>query len=192
MKKVALALWVAMAAAGAQAEHGWGGYASYWEPSGWDGSFGGGVRMSIEALPNALVDVRGTWWDGISQGGGGVELDVEAMAFDAGLILTPNWEPVDVYLCGGLSVYRMEGDFYFPGQGKTGVDVDADVGFYVGPGIEFTLTRNASNLRATRITMFAEVLYRYVSIDEATAADTTVPGESVDGASANVGLLLRW
>jgi hypothetical protein len=67
MKKVALALWVAMAAAGAQAEHGWGGYASYWEPSGWDGSFGGGVRMSIEALPNALVDACLSDWHRSSQ-----------------------------------------------------------------------------------------------------------------------------
>jgi hypothetical protein len=192
MKRWALAMVILAAmVAGARADNGWGIYGSYWQPGDWDGAAGAGGKISFEVVKNALFDIRATWFDDFTLDEDGTRLQVEAVPFEAGLTITTGLEPVNVYFCGGLSWYTMDGGVYQSGV-KTDVDFDDEFGFYGGIGFEVPVSEDVAHLGATRITLFAEALYRYASVDEVSTGLNTFAGGDLGGFAANVGAMIRW
>ena len=192
MKKWAMAMLVSVAlAGGARADNGWGIYGSYWQPGDWDGAVGAGGKISFEIAKHALFDARATWFDDFELDAGGDRLQLEAVPFEAGLTITTGLEPVEVYFCGGMSWYTMDGGIYQSGV-KTDVDFDDELGFYGGIGFEVPVSEDVAHLGATRITLFAEALYRYVSVDEISVGAGTFAGEDMGGFAANAGVMIRW
>ncbi len=193
MKKWMAAVLIAVGlAAGARADNGWGIYGAYWTPGDWDGAGGVGAKISFEIVPNALLDLRGTWLEDLETDDGGATLELEAIPWEAGLTIRSGWEPVDVYVCGGLGYYQMEGDIALPGGGRQDADFSEEIGYYGGVGLEVTVIEEAADLGATRITLFAEALYRGVSVDDVSVDGIGTFDGDVGGFAFNAGFMIRW
>lgn len=189
-----VAAWVMAAAlaGGARADNGWGLFGSYWAPGDWDSTFGAGGRISFEVAENTLLDIRGTWFDDFVLTQGGSELLIESIPVDVGLTIVAGLAPVDIYLFGGLSWYSMEAEVLLADGARTNADLDDEIGFYGGIGIEVAITEDVADMGATRITLFAEGLYRHVSLDEVSVAGGEAIGSDMSGFALNAGIMIRW
>ncbi len=190
--------WVAMVgmaaalAGGARADNGWGLFGSYWVPGDWDSTFGAGGKISFEVADNALLDIRGTWFDDLVLSQGEQELQVESIPVDVGLTITTGLAPVDLYFCGGLSWYTMEGEVVLADGTRTDADLDDEVGFYGGIGIEVAVNEEVADMGATRITVYAEGLYRHVTLNDVSLGGGETIGSDMSGFAINAGVMIRW
>jgi len=192
MKKMALVVMTVLGLAGAaRADHGWGVYGSYFAPGNWDPAAGVGGKLSIEIVPHALLDLRGTWFQDFEKTEGASTTQLEVMPVDVGLSIVAGTKPVDVYVTGGMSFYSMDGSVYEGGR-KQQVKFEDETGFYGGLGLEVTLNDNPAAQGATRVTFFVEGLYRYFAVDEMSAVVGSYPGGDVDGVNVNAGFMIRW
>lgn len=193
MKKWALALIASAAlAAGARADSGWGMFGTYWSPGDWDETFGVGSKISFEMAPHALFDVRATWLDDLTLSDRGAELTVETVPVDVGVTVAAGLDPVDIYFSGGLSWYPLDGDLRLADGATVDAGLDDEVGFYGGVGLEWTIARDPADVGATRITLFAEALYRHVSVSDVSAGAGAFEVDDLSGFAANAGVMVRW
>jgi hypothetical protein len=167
-------------------------YGSYWDTEdleatgGVGAKFSFGDRLGFEArvayfpdLSEDLDDLLDTDQELLP------DIDVEAIPLDVGLNyrFTPD-RPVDFFVAGGVSYYRLELDI----EGFNDVDLDDEVGYYAGAGIEAGGADGG-------VGFYAEALYRNI--------EGTVEGDDLDeiedevdldlgGWSANAGLVFRF
>ena len=184
----------------AQADNGWGVYASYWDTKDAGDGPGLGIKFSVEGAPYFLVDFKYTYYDdlGESDPGAGItsyNLNVQPVELGMSFVGQPS-ERMDVFAGGGIGYYMMSADVRTastPGI-KYSVNPDDAIGFYLNGGLELVLAQDIEGWEAKRATLFLEALYRYVSIDEVGGDGLSFPvlDGDLNGLGLNVGFMLRW
>lgn len=171
-----------LCAGAAQADNGWGLYGSYWKPSDGDDAFGPGFRLAVEMIPSVQLEFRAAYFDDVLEDDNPASLEV--IPLDVLLALQgPLMERVDAF--GGVG-------FTYALLDSNG-DVDSGkMGFTLGGGLELVINENEAFYGGTRASLFAEVVYRALSVD--VAAPGAADSEDVDlnGVGVNGGLMIRW
>ena len=146
------------------------GFASYWDKKDTEGTWGGGLGLSLPLLTDRLrLDGR-IYGFADSDLPGDDQLSLNALDLGLQLHLTPG-STLDPYLLGGGSWIMADGDR---------ISVDSGFGGYLGAGIEW-----APGLPLLRI--FAEGLYRFSEIDRDHGEDI-----DVSGMTGNVGVKIHF
>lgn len=174
MKRVLIVLiGVFLAGAAVADNNGWGFFGSYWDPSDGDSTFGPGTRLTIEMFPQAMLDIRLSYFNDLLDDDAG---DLEAIPLDVGL--TVDFLSSDnLWLYGGVGV-----DSYF----LDGYGADDEIGFHALGGVDITIKDSGNNYGAVQAGLFAEVMYRDVDIN------TSIGDLDLSGVDANAGLMIRW
>jgi hypothetical protein len=148
------------------------GFGSYWGKKDVDGSWGGGIGLSLPLLTEHLrLDGR-VYYFGDSDVGSG-DSNVKLTPFDLGLQvhILPSGE-VDPYLLGGVSyVYVVHSDRF---------DIDSEFGGYFGAGLDV-------ELGSSFVKLFAEALYRFAELDG--IFDNNI---DVSGFTGNIGVKIHF
>lgn len=175
---VALALCTGASYAG-----GLGLYGSMWNPKDLDEGYGGGVKLKSDLGDVVSIELRGTYYGDMSDDIGANDVDVQVIPVELGLALNiPLGDALVLYAMGGAGYYFLDAEV-----NDQDVDLDDEVGWYAGGGIEITLGEGVS--------LFAEGQYRAV---EGQAKDDKADDIDNDfdidlaGVAINAGLLLKW
>lgn len=145
------------------------GFGSYWDKKDVDGTWGGGLGLSIGLFTDYLrLDGRAYFFENSDLGTDELKL----VPFDVGVQvhLLPDGQ-LDPYLLGGVSYVYVDADV---------IDVDSNLGGYVGVGLDLALG-------ASPVKIFGEALYRFNEIE--TNFDEDI---DVSGFTGNVGLKLHF
>jgi len=159
-------------------------FGSYWSPHDTaDGSFGGGLMFSGSLGKVCALDVRGSYFDRVTETSGNIDPDVQIIPLEAGLRINfLGDQPVNPFIGGGVGYYFFDTDF-----GELG----DEPGYYLVAGIEAG--------KAKGVSLLLEAIYRKVDgtievepasflpilVDETTHVDFS-------GFGANVGLSWRF
>ena len=145
------------------------GFGSYWDKNDVDGTWGGGLGLSLPLFTEYLrLDGRAYFFQNSDLGTDELKL----MPFDLGLqvhILQDG--TLDPYLLGGVSYVYADADL---------IDVDSNISGYIGAGLDWTLGD-------TFFKIFGEVLYRANKIETNFSEDI-----DVSGVTGNIGLKLHF
>ena len=172
---------------------GLGLYGAYWSPKDVDAGYGGGAKIRMDLTSALGLEVRGTFFsdlsDDVQSGGTTINYDLEAIPAELGFVLNLNVADKGLrpYLCAGAGYYFLEINLDNPVGDNETIDLDDEVGWYGGGGIEIAF--------ASETALFIEALYRGV---EGTAKgddlDEVVSNVDIDlsGIGANAGLLIKW
>ena len=145
------------------------GFGSYWDKEDVDGTWGGGVGLSLGLFTDYLrLDGRAYFFENSDLGTDELKL----MPFDVGLQvhLLPE-KQLDPYLLGGVSYVYADTDLF---------DVDSSLGGYVGIGLDLALGDSPFKI-------FGEALYRFNEIETDYIEDI-----NVSGFTGNVGIKLHF
>jgi len=145
------------------------GFGSYWEQKDSDGTWGGGVGLSLPFITEMLrIDGRAYYFESADLGRDG---NLDLIPFDLGLQvhLMPNGT-LDPYFLGGISYIYADSDH---------IDVDSNFGAYLGLGLDWSLG-------SPLIKIFGEFLYRASELDTAFGNDV-----DVSGFTGNIGLKIH-
>jgi len=146
------------------------GFGSYWDHADLDGVWGGGLGLSIPLFTEHVrLDGRAYFFEKIEMTH---DNDITILPLDLGLQghFLPNGT-VDPYLLGGLSYVYVDSDW---------VDLDSDLGGYVGFGLDW-------QMGTSLVKLFGEVLYRFATIERNLGEDI-----DVSGFTGNVGVKLHF
>ena len=146
------------------------GFGSYWDQDDTDGTWGGGIGLSLPLFTEHLrLDGRAYLFEDNEIGHDG---DLSITPFDLGLQvhILPS-ATVDPYILGGVSYIYVDSDRF---------EVDSTVSGYLGLGLDV-------DLGIPLIKLFGEALYRSAELDKKF-------GEDIDasGFTGNVGLKLHF
>jgi len=146
------------------------GFGSYWNKKDVDGTWGGGLGLSIPLFTEYLrLDGRAYFYENADLGTDELKL----MPFDLGVQVHILPEKiVDPYLLGGVSYLYVDTD-------RADVD-DSNISGYVGAGLEVAFEDSIFKL-------FGEVLYRFNEIETEIGDDI-----NVDGFTGNIGIKLHF
>jgi len=153
-------------------------YGSYWSTDELDDTWGAGARVRIGPGTPAWLEVRGTYFDDVTEDRPLFDVELETIPVDAGIGLSLLDE-------GDANLYLVGGGTYFLLDTNRG-EVDDEVGWYAGVGGDVALSEHLS--------LFAELLFRDV---EATVEDDDLdriedPADiDLAGSVVNVGLVFR-
>jgi len=184
----------------AHGDNSWGAHASYWDTKDAEDSYGMGLKFSIEALPNFNVDLRLSWFDDIGKSAPELgithySLEIVPLEIGGSVIAEPS-ERLLVYGGGGLGYYFMNGDMRTENRpNRITADPDDEIGFYLNAGFEFIISEHMQDMLATRATIFAEVMYRFVEVKDlavGNSRDYPVEKGKLDGFGVNLGFMLHW
>jgi hypothetical protein len=198
MKRIAILFCAAVLSAGPSgADSGWGVMGSYWNAGDWGDTVGVGGKISFELFPNASLDLRSVWYDDLEPDlEGGADASVEMVPVELGFAIGRPVGPVTIYGGAGIGYYFLDGDVQGPGGESQDADFDNELGYYLTLGGEFTLSEDKEKvfLGSTRITLFAELFYRSLSVDsvDVSGGGEYDVGEDLAGLGVNVGLMVRW
>jgi len=145
------------------------GFGSYWDKKDADGTWGGGLGLSIPLFTEYLrLDGRAYFFQNSDLGTDELKL----MPFDLGLQahLLPDGR-LDPYILAGVSYVYADADL---------IDVDSNISGYIGAGLDLTIGE-------TPLKIFGEALYRANKLE-------TKFGEDIDvsGFTGNIGLKLHF
>jgi len=147
------------------------GAASYWDPDDADGAWGLGLGVALPLFTEIVrLDGRVYFFESSDIGDdGGLDLIPLDLGLQVHLLPHRDWDP---YLMGGLSYIYADADR---------VDVDSELGGYLGGGVEYAWT--------SAVKPFGELTYRFAELD----SDRGIRNEDVDvsGVTANIGLKLH-
>lgn len=146
------------------------GFGSYWDQDDTDGTWGGGIGLSLPLFTEHLrLDGRAYLFEDNEIGHDG---DLSITPFDLGLQvhILPS-ATVDPYILGGISYIYVDSNRF---------EVDSTVSGYLGLGLDV-------DLGIPLIKLFGEALYRSAELDRKF-------GEDIDasGFTGNVGLKLHF
>lgn len=145
------------------------GFGSYWDKKDADGSWGGGLGLSIPLFTEYLrLDGRAYFFENSDLGTDELKL----LPLDIGLQghFLPHGR-IDPYILGGISYVIADADL---------IEVDSNVGGYIGAGLDWALGDSI-------VKLFGEALYRFNKIE-------TDIGDDIDvsGFTGNIGLKLHF
>ena len=153
-------------------------YGSHWDTDELDDVWGGGARLRLGSGAPLWLELRGTYFEDLTEDTPLFDVDLEAIPVDLGLAL--NILPTDkgtLYLAGGGTYFFLDSNVG---------DVDDEVGWYAGVGGEIALSAHVS--------LFAEFLYRDVegTVEDDDPEDIEDRVDiDLEGNVVNVGLVLR-
>ena len=184
------------------AENRWGPVVSYWDTADASDGTGFGAVFSFGVSPNVAVDMRYTWYDDLAEGNGmegASDIDLKIEPIEMGLSFFGDiGSSLRVHIGGGLGYYMIEGNIDAVVGREMTFDPDDEVGLYLVAGFETIVAGNFSeDVLASEVTLFFEVIYRDVSIDEAEVSNTVDRREVIQngdlaGVGANAGLRFTW
>ena len=146
------------------------GFGSYWDQDDTEGTWGGGIGLSIQLFTEHLrLDGRAYLFEDNDIGN---DEDLSITPFDLGLQvhILPS-ATVDPYLLGGVSYIYVDSDRF---------EVDSTVSGYVGLGLDV-------DLGIPLVKLFGEAIYRAAELDRQF-------GEDIDasGFTGNIGVKLHF
>lgn len=174
------------------ADNGWGPYVSYWAPADGEEAFGVGAKFGWEVTPAVLWDFRATWYDDM---GDDQNYKLDIIPLESALVYQADLTPNTVFsFGGGAGYYLADGALIDESRVTTSVDPDGTIGFFGLLGIEHLINPSSAIDGATASSLFVEVMYRWVEIDDVNIRGVNITPEdaSLNGASANIGFLLHW
>jgi len=146
------------------------GFGSYWDKNDVDGTWGGGIGLSLPLFTEHLrLDGR-AYFFGSSDLGFGDNLTLTPLDLGLQVHILPAAK-LDPYILGGVSYIYVD---------SNRIGVDSDFGAYFGGGLELALMESILKL-------FGEIVYRTSTLD--TRFDTNI---DVSGTTANIGLKLHF
>jgi hypothetical protein len=183
MKKLAaLACVVSLFSLDAWADNGWGLHGAYWDAGDADSSGGIGLRMSIEMIEGVQLELRGTYFDSFSTDGG---TDLDVYPLEGGLALfLPVGGKVEAYGGGGLGYYLVDA--------SGPADAGDELGYYLNAGFQVPVRKNEKSYGGTQASLYGEVLYRFLQVDDARTSGGSLADADLDGVGFNLGLLIQW
>ena len=146
------------------------GFGSYWDQKDSDGTWGGGVGLSLPLFTEHLrLDGRAYLFEDNEIGHDG---DLSITPFDLGLQvhILPSGS-VDPYILGGFSYIYVDSDRF---------DVDSTVSGYLGLGLDV-------DLGIPLIKFFGEAIYRAAELDRKIGDDI-----DTSGFTGNIGVKLHF
>ncbi len=144
------------------------GFGSYWDKEDADGTWGGGIGISLPFITERLrIDGRAYFFE---DGNLGNNVDLSVTPFDLGLQvhILPN-ATLDPYLLGGISYIYAD---------SNRISVDSSFGGYLGFGLDWALG-------SPLIKIFGEILYR------ASELESSFDDIDVSGITTNIGLKIH-
>jgi hypothetical protein len=161
--------------AGALQAEGLGVFGSLWDPSDGDETFGAGVRARGGDGP-IYFEVRGTYFEDITDDRGLISNDLQVIPVDLGLGLQmlPN-ESIEIYAGGGATYYFMDSEYG---------NVDDEVGYYLQVGTELGVSEGLG--------LFAEAVWRHVEGSVEDGGQLEDSNIDLKGMAVNFGLVLNW
>ena len=144
------------------------GFGSYWDKEDADGTWGGGIGLSLPFITERLrIDGRAYFFENDDLGN---DNDLSVTPFDLGLQvhILPN-ATLDPYLLGGISYIYADSDR---------IDVDSGFGGYLGFGLDWAIG-------SPIIKIFGEIIYR------ASELDSEFSDIDVSGMTGNIGLKIH-
>ena len=197
MRKISMLVMGFLICAGvAFGDNGWGLNASYWDTKDANDGYGLGIKVSVEAVPNFMVDFRYTWFEDLGKAApeiGVTHYTLEVMPIEMGVsILSEPSDRLILFGGGGLGYYMMEGEMRTDDRSgrRISADPDDEIGFYFNAGFEFIVSQNVDTIQATRATIFLEAMYRFVNVKDIAVGDNLdLPVDN--GPSSDVSLLYR-
>ncbi len=187
MKKVALALSLALVLAAPSFASGLGANISMWDTDEADDDQGFGIKLEFDAGERVDFEIRASGYDGLTRIGSGALFRIEAFPLDMGFAYSfPLGGKVEPFVGGGGSYYFLNADYdggAFPAAGQ--VEMDEEFGIYAVAGLEAAM----SSLWG----FYAEVMLRSVEAkvegDDFGFVDIPVDLTGVSGA---IGVILTW
>jgi hypothetical protein len=178
IKRAMLLLLLACLACTSPADVGLGAFGSYWNTDDADEAFGGGAQLKLGTDPLHLV-IRGTYFDDLLDDDHTADIDLQAIPVEAGIELRRKVSPATaIYVGGGVT-------YCFLDAGDRG-EVDDEIGWYAGGGIEIRLGK--------RVWLFGEAVWRNieatVEYDDLGEITSDVDFD-LSGLGVNVGLVFR-
>ena len=187
-----LACVAAASAAVCVADNGWGPAAVYWDSGDWGDDVSPGLRIALELKPGLLLDLRYTALSSQYGRVAGRRTSVDDDMVEVGVASVRPMRRCDLYVGGGVGYHMM--DAWVEGVRGDAADLYDDAwGWYGVLGVDAPICDRIPSINAERVTVFAELLYRYVSLEESdTGVRLSGAPDKMDGPGASVGLLLRW
>lgn len=126
------------------------GFGSYWSKQDAEGSWGGGVGLSLPLFTEHLrLDGRATFFSDSDTGI--VYENVSMIPFDLGL-------QVHLFPAGNADPYLLGGVSYLYVDSSDNLDLDARFSGYIGAGLDVSLGTSLLKL-------FGEAIYRFAELD---------------------------
>jgi len=144
------------------------GFGSYWDKEDAEGTWGGGLGISLPFITERLrIDGRAYFFENSDLGD---RVDLSVTPFDLGLQIhiLPN-ATLDPYLLGGISYIYADADR---------ISVDSSFGGYLGFGLDWAIG-------SPLIKIFGEILYR------ASELESSFDDIDVSGITTNIGLKIH-
>jgi len=145
------------------------GFGSYWDTKDTDGTWGGGVGLSLPFITERLrIDGRAYFFEDSEVGSDG-GLTLTPLDLGLQVHILPN-ATLDPYVLGGISYIYADADR---------IDVDSSFGAYLGLGLDWEIGLPIFKL-------FGEVIYRASELDGDYGGDV-----DVSGFTGNIGLKIH-
>ena len=201
MKKsiLLIVLTVLMFSGTAFAENGWGPILSYWNTDDAGDEVGFGVIFSFFVTDTTVLDLRYTWFDDMAEPTVDEITDyrLRVEPLEVGLsFIHPLSHDTTFHVGGGLGYYMVDGKIETVPGVLVNYDPKDEIGLYAVVGLETIVSYGmAEKSTADAVTLFAELMYRAVDIDEAkttTGARRVVQDGNLSGLGANAGIRFRW
>jgi hypothetical protein len=185
-----------LAAGSIYADNGWGLYAGYWDTKDAGSGLGPGLRLSIEIIEYANLDIRASYFRDVAGSDDVLDATLQVVPVEAALNfnLSP-LEMMNVFGGFGIGYYWLDGDVTLPGGSKHSANPDDEIGYFLNAGVELSIGDELADYGSTRVTIFAEVQYRFLQVDGVTIEDGgtyTIKDGDLDGVVGNAGLMVRW
>jgi len=172
----------------------WGIFGSYWSPQDADDTFGVGLKVAFGIAPHARLDFRATYYDKISYVGDSFRADLHEVPLEGGLQFYGNAGPIEMFLGFGLGYYYTDGEVYLIGDRASETSFDDEFGYYANAGFEIPLTEEVSAIGASRLTLYLDVGYRFVELNQVKIGKQTFYSDeaNLSGINGTAGLMLHW
>jgi len=145
------------------------GFGSYWEKGDIDGTWGGGVGVSLPIIiDNLRLDGRAYFFEGSDLGGDNVTITPLDLGAQVHFLPKSAFDP---YVLGGISYNYVDADR---------IDLDSKFGGYLGAGMDM-------ELGVSFFKIFGEILYRFSDIKNNSGEDL-----DASGVTANIGLKFHF
>ena len=182
MKRLITAVCALLMGAGLSYGGGLGLFVSQWSPDEADDSIGGGAKLTLDMGKALALELRGTYYEDLDDDD---DAELQAIPVEAGLrINIPLAENgIVLYGAGGVGWYFLDAEV-----ADVDVEVDDEVGWYAGGGLEIKLTNG--------LALFAEALYRGVeataTADDPEELEDISEDADLSGLTLNGGLVLTF